>query len=1177
MEGYNAILTSHGKAGPDLPAVAYRLPSPNPHRGGAYITVQLIEQRYKDNIKSTLNAVLTTTTEAISLWKEEELRAVQNLAQEETIRKAAKALLTIEHKPGPLLAANAQKRLRRLMKPYLNYYRGYFLIAPDNISLASSRDINVGTPNLLTKYPDILVQLWDSKTRLTPLQHSDVSLSTEDERLPQPGNETLFVGSQVRDDDGSVIALLTLRIDPYKMLLPLTTKGNLGKTGESYFFDRSGILLSDSRFDEQLIRIGLRKQGKSATAHLRLSNPGIDLTQLEHPPSLSDNLPLTRMADNATRGINGADVNGYRDYRGVPVVGAWYWDKQLHIGLAMEQDVAEAYELFYFVRAMIYISCLIATLTLLSLVWVFVSGKQRLAQLQTRLQAIVETADDGIVVIDESGVMESVNPAMETMFGYNSQELLGNNVNLLIPEPDHSQHNGYLERYWQTGEAKIIGSGREVEGKHKNGSIFPVDIRINRLEINSGLYCAGVIRDISERKEAEKNILKAQQEAIAANRAKSTFLAIMSHEIRTPLNGVVGTIDMLTHTSLLPPQQELVALAQDSATLLQGIIDDVLDFSKIEAGRLELEQVPIALEPLVEKLGENLQQLAKTRGVELLLYVDPNLPQIEGDPVRIQQILYNLVGNAIKFSSDLSDRSGQVIISVLLQRRMNGKADICFQISDNGIGMSSALQKRLFRPFVQGEGEITRRFGGTGLGLVITQRLVEIMGGHIELESTEGSGSTFTIHVTLKVTSVLPPIETSNLEGIKVILLSRNETTQILNSYLQHAGAKVVLCDETNIVEMCKQQCFGADKIVVVIDTRGHRESSVGLRNTLRYQSEHTNLYFLLIERGRRRYARHFEEDSMTLDLNVMRRHRLQNAVATLVGRESPVQPAINLPQPMPDIPLSIDEAIEQGRLILLVDDNETNRKVINRQLRMLGYLSVTAENGADALDLWRNGSYALLLTDCHMPVLDGYQLAETIRNEEPDGTHIPIIAITADAMKDAAQKCLVSGMDGYLSKPMQLQQLREALQKWAPIHSEQENVTSNKLLMLNGSIDPYTLSNLLGTQDCKTLAEYYRDFLNIHTTTVEQIESVFLNNDLSGMISLAHKLKSSARTVGANDLANCCMSLENAVKAKDAQTVSQQLIRLPSLFDDTRKWIENYSSVTHDKPIKLFRFSARS
>jgi PAS domain S-box-containing protein len=1145
--------------------------------GGAYITVQLIEQRSKENIKNTLNAVLITTTDAIRLWKEEEIRAVQNLAQEEAIRNAAKALLAIEHKPGPLLAADAQKRLRRLMKPYLNYYRGYFLIAPDNISLASSRDANVGTPNLLTKYPDILAKLWDSETRLTPLQHSDVSLSTEVEEQPQPGNETLFVGSQVKDEDGRVVALLTLRIDPYKVLLPLSAKGNLGKTGESYFFDRSGILLSDSRFDEQLVRIGLLKPGEAGTAHLRLSNPGIDLTQLENPPSLPGNLPLTRMAKSALGGSNGADVNGYRDYRGVPVVGAWQWDEQLHIGLAMEQDVAEAYDLFYFVRMMIYISCLITTMTLLALVRVFVSGKQRLAQLQTRLQAIVETADDGIVVIDEKGVMESVNPAMETMFGYHSQELVGKKVNMLMPEPEHSQHNGYLEHYWQTGATNIIGVGREVEAQHKDGTIFPVDLRVNRLQLNSRHYCAGVIRDISERKAAEETILKAQQEAIAANRAKSTFLATMSHEIRTPLNGVVGTIDVLAHSSLLPPQQELVALAQDSARLLQGIIDDVLDFSKIEAGRLDLELVPLILESLVENLGENLQQIAKTRGVELLLYVDPKLPPVEGDPVRIQQILYNLVGNAIKFSSDLADRSGQVKIRIFLQRQINSIADICFQISDNGIGMSAALQKRLFRPFVQGEGEITRRYGGTGLGLIITQRLVEMMDGHIELESTEGSGSTFTVHVSLKVSSKLQPLESSNLERIKVILFSRNDTTQIFTDYLQHAGAKVMLCDDTNALDMCKQQGTGHDEIVIVIDTRDDRESSVDLCNTLRSQCEHNNLYFLFVERGRRRYARPYEGDSMTLDMNAMRRHRLQNAVASLVGRESPDQPAITLPQLAPDIPRSIDEALEQGRLILLVDDNETNRKVINQQLRMLGYLSVTAENGAEALDLWRNGSHALLLTDCHMPVLDGYQLAETIRSEEPECTHMPIIAITADAMKGTAQKCFESGMDGYLSKPIQLQQLREMLQKWAPIDSEKENVTNKKQLNLNNSINPDTLSELLGTQDREILIEYYCDFLNTHTTTVEQIESVFINSDFSKVFNLAHKLKSSARTVGANDLADCCLGLERAVKAKDAQGVSQLLVQLADLFNDTRKWIENYSSVTHDKAIKQFKLSTGS
>ncbi len=1130
---------------------------------GAYGAVQLIEQRYQRGLEYSLSAVIDTTAKGINLWKKEEMLMVQGMAQEESIIEAAKALLRVQREQKPLLKSKAQQRLRRMMRPNLNKYRGYFLIAPDNISLASSRDGNVGTSNLLTKYPDILEQLWSGETRLTPIQRSDVSLSTEIETLPQPGDETLFAGTPVRDEDGDIIALLTLRIDPYKTLLPLTSKGELGETGESYFFDRHGVLLSNSRHEYQLIQLGLLEPGMSSVANLRIRDPGVDLTKLDYKMQFPNNLPLTRMAASATKGEKGTDITGYRDYRGVPVVGAWQWDKELGIGLATEQDVAEAYRLFYFVKTLIYGGSTIAAMILLALAWVFISGKQSLAQLQNRLQAIVETSDYGIVVINEQGVIESINPSMESMFGYSAQEMIDNNISMLMPEPHHSQHDLYLEHYRHTGDSKIIGVGREVEGKRKDGSVFPIDLRINRLELASGLHFAGLIRDISERKQAEQGILKAREEAVHANSAKSNFLATMSHEIRTPLNGIVGTIDMLAHTSLNKDQQDLVETAQDSAVLLQGIIEDILDFSKIEAGRLELEMVPLYLEDLVEKLGENLQHIAKLSEVELLIYIDPELQQIKGDPLRLRQILYNLAGNAIKFSSDLTDRVGQVVISAQLQRRVAGKADISFQVKDNGIGMSREVQERLFRPFVQGEGEITRRFGGTGLGLVITQRLVEIMNGHIELESTEGEGSTFTVHVTLEETTELPPIETSNLEGIKVVLLTRDEAAQILSSYLRHAGATVVQKIADEAVELCKKERGDANELFVVIDTRGDMDSSTALRNTLREEISDIDQHFLFIERGQRRYARPYEKDGLTLDLNAMRRKTLLNAIAALAGRESPELQTPALIQPEPDIPLSVDEAKAQGRLILLVDDNPTNVKVIGQQLNMLGYLAETAEDGADALEMWRTGSYSLILTDCHMPIMDGYQLSEIIRREETPGTRIPIIATTADALKGTAQRCFDAGMNDYLTKPMKLQQLREALRKWAPKvgvedESDKEQSFTQGADMSHEDIDQTALGNILGTQDPEMLAEYYNSFLETSTPTAKQIQDAFNAGDLSEVSRLAHKLKSSARTVGANRLGDCCQALEEAGREGDAQSVSQQMELLPVLFNGVKAWIEH-------------------
>jgi CheY-like chemotaxis protein/HPt (histidine-containing phosphotransfer) domain-containing protein len=294
-----------------------------------------------------------------------------------------------------------------------------------------------------------------------------------------------------------------------------------------------------------------------------------------------------------------------------------------------------------------------------------------------------------------------------------------------------------------------------------------------------------------------------------------------------------------------------------------------------------------------------------------------------------------------------------------------------------------------------------------------------------------------------------------------------------------------------------------------------------------------------------------------------MRRRTLLNAIAALAGRESPEQQTPAQIQPEPEAPFSVDEARAQGRLILLVDDNLTNLKVISQQLNMLGYLAETAEDGAVALEMWHAGNYSLILTDCHMPIMDGYQLSEIIRREETLGTRIPIIATTADALKGTAQRCFDAGMNDYLTKPMKLQQLREALEKWAPkIDVEDETAEEQAFTpgsdMSHADIEPNALGNILGTKDPKVLAEYYTSFLETNTSTVVQIQAAFNANDLSEVSRLAHKLKSSARTIGANRLGDCCQALEEAGKEDNTTSIRQQMKLLPVLFNGVKNWIEH-------------------
>lgn len=952
----------------------------------AVTSVKLVERQHRTTLENSLVTVLEGEQAAIRLWARDHVRTLENLAQEKELEPLIQALLDTSHRKEALAASPELALLREKFRFSLDLglYNGFFVIGPDNINLASSRDSNLGIVNLLTEQPDVLARLWRGESALSRVQTSDVPLKSE-----QGGEETMFAGAPIRDSDGEVIALLALRFNPYDSLFPLLQRGRIGLTGETYAFDRQGTLLSQSRFPEQLVAMGLLAPQQHSALNIQVRDPGFDFAAEGDAGVVRHPRPLTLMAASATRGNSGHNLDGYRDYRGVQVVGAWLWDDLLDIGLATEQDVSEAYAAYRFIRTLILGGGAFAILILLLLAFIAGLGRRRLREARNWLKAVVETAADGIVVIDDNGRIKSVNPAFGRMFGYSSADVLNNNVSMLMPEPYRTEHDGYLERYKRTQAARIIGAGREVEAQRADGSLFAVELSIARLELDSGLHFAGTVRDISQRKRAESALreerqfsrsvldslpaliavvdetgtivfvneawkrlacgaalpiggssvgsnfleevpgghgsqpggreelvaklkavlarelkqfelqipcrspdgqrwyqfrathfedkerpaaivsgtditqrvlaeqkidrerraaleantalsltqlalertgigelwldagdgrvlkatdrasahlgyrtedllrlrlediaadysvatlekstsahprgwgrfeathltsdgkrvpvevtamhrpgdgdskgifvafvtditerkhaeaatVQARKDAEAANRAKSTFLATMSHEIRTPLNGIVGAIDLLGHTRVDANQHDLIRIAQESSLALMDIIDDILDFSKIEAGRLELMAEPFNLQDLVETVGQTCNATATTKGVELLIECDWTLPKIVGDPVRLRQIVYNIVGNAIKFSSNLEGRDGRVLVSLRQTQRLDRRVYVVLEVRDNGIGMNMDVQRRLFRPFIQGEETTTRRFGGTGLGLVIS-------------------------------------------------------------------------------------------------------------------------------------------------------------------------------------------------------------------------------------------------------------------------------------------------------------------------------------------------------------------------------------------------------------------------------------------------------------------------
>ena len=537
---------------------------------------------------------------------------------------------------------------------------------------------------------------------------------------------------------------------------------------------------------------------------------------------------------------------------------------------------------------------------------------------------------------------------------------------------------------------------------------------------------------ISDRNQAELNRLArsleaqpvelrdARNVAEAATRAKDTFLATMSHEIRTPMNGVVGMIDLLQETQLDADQSQMLGVARDSALSLLTIINDILDSSKIEAGKVELENIPISINGVVDSVVETLLPNAAKKELLLLAYVDPTIPEtVLGDQVRVRQVLFNLAGNAIKFTRNRDGIRGKVVVRA---DRVGGSDDtgvtIRLSIIDNGIGISEEAQKRLFEAFTQAENSTTRHFGGTGLGLSICQRLAEMMKGSIAVESALGAGSTFSVTIRHQVPIATPmPEPVSAVEGLDVLLVSGiAETQEFLTDYLLHWSARPILAENSLAAhEAVDGTTFGVVVLASDLEPSGQEE----LKSAMGSSDESTAPAFVVLRPDQRTGPRQLAPGTISIAADPLRRGDFIAAVAIAAGRATldAATYAVGDDTQTAGAP-TVEEAEATGQLILVAEDNPTNRDVIQRQLTVLGYAADIVEDGRQALDTWRVKKYALLLTDCQMPELDGFALTAAIRAEEDElDARFPIIAITANALQGEADRCLAAGMDDYLSK----------------------------------------------------------------------------------------------------------------------------------------------------------------
>ena len=746
---------------------------------------------------------------------------------------------------------------------------------------------------------------------------------------------------------------------------------------------------------------------------------------------------------------------------------------------------------------------------------------------RTRLQSVLAAAtENAIIGCNQEGIITVFNSGAERMLGYTADEVVGKaNPSIFHVESEMVQRGRELsEELGRPVQGFEVFNAKARDGQpeerlwtyvRKDGSRLTVQLTVSFARDANGqvVGSVGIAKDYTAIKQHNDQLQEAKERAEQADRAKSDFLATMSHEIRTPMNGVIGMTGLLLDTRLDAEQRNLTETIRFSGESLLHLINDILDFSKIEAGQMLLEDLDFDLRGLVEDILEMMAVQAHAKGIELVSGVAPEIPgKLRGDPGRVRQILMNLIGNAIKFTNE-----GEVAVRVTVEAEAEKSLHVRFEIKDTGMGIPLETQARLFQPFVQADSSTSRKFGGTGLGLAICKRLAESMGGSIGVESTPGHGSTFWVALRLSRSAAngAEPQVAPEFIDTRVLLVVDNLTRrQFLNQKISSWRMLAQNADsgEEAIAMLRQAAAEGTPYLLAIVDLQKPEMDGLTFAQMLKDDPILGTTRLILLTP----FGSPVPRDQLK-DLGVaaccvkpVRQSILFDCLSEVLTRsDSHAQAG----QHEPLIRAEESEPSRRER-VLLAEDNAVNQQVALGNLRKLGFVADVAANGFEVLEAILRKSYDIILMDCQMPELDGYQVTREIRQREGTGRHAYIIAMTANAMVGDREKCLAAGMDDYVSKPLNHAELRAAMQRGAA-----QPVTPL-------SEDPL---RPLATDDENEVVKWIEIFAATAPGSIVDMKRAHGESRSADLSLAAHSLKGSCSNFGASALAELCAQIEHA------------------------------------------------